>query len=82
MRLQIGTDELAKRLYDTWRQKLDRIDPVTMEEVWQSIDRASVTTSTVRPRPRWERLDSVQQDVWRAVAQEAGRALADGMEAR
>ena len=82
MRLQIGTDELAKRLYDTWRQEMDRIDPVTMEEVWQSIDRGSVTTSTVRPRPTWEHLDSVQQGVWRAVAQEAGRALADGMEAR
>jgi len=80
--LQIGTGELAKRLYDAWRQKVDRIDPLTMEEVWQSIDRGSVTTSTVRPRPKWEVLDSVQQDVWRAVAEEAGRALADAMEAR
>ena len=82
MRLQIWTDELAKRLYDTWRQKMDRIDPVTMEEVWQSIDRGSVTTSTVRPRPTWEHLDSIQQDVWRAVAEEAERALADAMETR
>ena len=82
MRLQIWTDELAKRLYDTWRQEMDRIDPVTMEEVWQSIDRGSVTTSTVRPRPTWEHLDSIQQDVWRAVAEEAERALADAMETR
>ena len=79
MRLQIGTDELAKRLYDAWRQKMDRIDPVTMEEIWQSINRVSVATSTVRPRPTWKHLDSVQQGVWRAVAQEAGRALAEAM---
>ena len=79
MKLQIGTDELAKRLYDVWRQKVDRMAPVTMEEVWQSIDRGSVATSTVRPRPTWEHLDSVQQGVWRAVAQEAGRTLANAM---
>ena len=66
--LQIGTDELAKRLYEAWRQREDVIAP-TIE-------------TYPKPRPKWRYLDSLQQDVWRAVAEEAGHALADVMEAQ
>ena len=80
--LQIGTDELAKRLYEAWRQRVDRIDYLLLEEVWTTLNGKSVTTSTVRARLKWEKLDSIQQDVWRTVAEEVGRALADAMDAQ
>jgi hypothetical protein len=69
--LMIGSEELAKRLYEVWRRKQDLIAPVADE--WTRRD---------RPRRSWDHIGTVQQTVWREVADEAGRVLADAMGSR
>ena len=72
----IGTSELAERLYERWRARQDFVSPLVTEE-WERRISISVIHHIVRPRPKWEQLDSVQQGVWRAVAEEAAHVLVE-----
>lgn len=71
--LMIGTAEFAERLYEAWRQRQDFVAPLSEETTWRS----GRSRST---RPPWRMLTTIQQDVWKHVADAAGRAVADAMD--
>lgn len=80
MTLMIGTSELAERLYSAWRRRQDLLNPVSEElPPFRDEDGLLVTPQRDRPRPKWEHLDTLQQDVWKTVAEEAARTLVDAM---
>ena len=68
----IGTAELAERLYEAWRARMDFVAPLSELE-WRS----GRSRST---RPPWRMLTTVQQDVWMHVADATCRAVADAMD--
>jgi hypothetical protein len=70
--LMIGTSALADRLYEAYRERQDVVAPLSEADAWQT-GRSRTT------RPPWKMLTSIQQSVWRHVAETAGRIMADAM---
>lgn len=73
--LMLGTEELAKAMYDAWKKRMDVVEPVLGNQFHWS----GKQSDNPRPRPRWEHLTSIQQSVWRDVARDIGGVLADAM---
>lgn len=73
--LMIGTSELAKRLYEKWRERQDRMAPLPIgidkDGHWKYGSHAT--------RPKWEHLTTIQQDVWKDVASAACNVLVEAM---
>jgi hypothetical protein len=83
--MMVETSALAERLYEAWRAKQDFLDPLPdmeTDEGWEQGRRARLgyfRIQRTRPRPRWALLTAAEQDVWKAVAEAAGRVMADAM---